>query len=211
MTVPHHPSPAAAKVELRRRLRSARAARPADLQELAARQLAGWALAEFAGGVVAGYASYGSEPGTTSLRAALRATGTTVLLPVIRGEVLAWVVDDGADHPRRGERNMPEPAGDIVGVGGAGLLALNCQVVLLPALAVTATGIRLGQGGGFYDRLLADLPRHPPGPLRVAVVHQDEFLLPGEIPYEPHDQLGGVDMVLTPQGVHLVTASSAGD
>jgi 5-formyltetrahydrofolate cyclo-ligase len=106
---------------------------------------------------------------------------------------------------------MPEPDGEVVGVGAAGLLALACRVVLLPGLAVSTAGIRLGQGGGFYDRLLADLPRHPAGPLRVAVVHEDEFLQPGELASEPHDLLGAVDQVLTPERVHLVAAPSTGD
>lgn len=70
-------------------------------------------------------------------------------------------------------------------------------VVLVPALAADRTGMRLGHGAGYYDRALADLPRWPLGPLRVAVVHPDEVLAE-PLPREPHDAL--VDAVLTADG-----------
>ncbi len=70
--------------------------------------------------------------------------------------------------------------------------------MLVPALAAGRDGVRLGQGGGFYDRALADLPPHPEGPLVVAVVHDDELLAAGEVPSAPHDRR--VDAVLTPSG-----------
>ena len=61
--------------------------------------------------------------------------------------------------------------------------------MLAPALAVDATGHRLGQGGGSYDRALArtDAPV-------LAVVFDDELI--AEVPTEPHDRL--VSGVLTP-------------
>lgn len=66
-------------------------------------------------------------------------------------------------------------------------------VVLLPALAVSMTGDRLGQGGGYYDTLLQDLsPASEGGPLRVAVVFENEILR--QVPTELHD--ASVDLVL---------------
>lgn len=50
-------------------------------------------------------------------------------------------------------------------------------VILVPALAATADGRRLGQAGGYYDRFLGDQPRPDAGgPLRVALVGPSELL-----------------------------------
>ena len=69
-------------------------------------------------------------------------------------------------------------------------------MVLLPATAAGADGRRLGQGGGFYDRALASVPPHRlGGPLRVALVHDDELLPAGAVPAGPYDQT--VDVVAT--------------
>jgi 5-formyltetrahydrofolate cyclo-ligase len=189
----------AAKATLRAGVRASRSRRPLTEREAAAAALAQRAADRFASaGVVAAYASYGSEPGTSALRERLRTAGVQVLLPVVRGPDLHWVVDDGAVLVRGGERGMPEPTGPSVGCAGAGLVASRCTVVLLPALCVGLDGVRLGQGGGYYDRLLADLPRHPDGPLRVAVVYDDEVLPAGAVPAAAHDLAARVDRILTP-------------
>lgn len=56
------------------------------------------------------------------------------------------------------------------------------DVVLVPGLAFTMQGGRLGYGGGFYDRLL---PQLRPDCLRVGIT-QTRLVLP-ELPLEPHD------------------------
>ena len=55
-------------------------------------------------------------------------------------------------------------------------------VVLVPALAVDRTGVRLGRGAGFYDR---SLPLADPAARLVAVVRDDEVV--DKLPAEPHD------------------------
>jgi 5-formyltetrahydrofolate cyclo-ligase len=85
-------------------------------------------------------------------------------------------------------------------------------MVLVPALAVDRSGARLGQGGGYYDRMLAELAslaqaarhlgsgtaaRASAEQVRiVAVVHDEELLPAGAVPREGHDQL--MMAVLTP-------------
>nr|WP_034354928.1 5-formyltetrahydrofolate cyclo-ligase [Deinococcus phoenicis] len=54
------------------------------------------------------------------------------------------------------------------------------DAVLLPALAFDRRGVRLGYGGGFYDRLLPDFAG-----LTVGVVW--DALVVDELPCEPHD------------------------
>ena len=56
----------------------------------------------------------------------------------------------------------------------------TADVVLVPALAVDRRGVRLGRGGGSYDRALLRA-----GGLVVALLHEGE--LRDEVPSEDHD------------------------
>lgn len=57
------------------------------------------------------------------------------------------------------------------------------ELILVPGLAFTRDGRRLGRGGGYYDRLLARLPAGTP---KFGVCF-DAQLVP-DLPSEPHDQ-----------------------
>jgi 5-formyltetrahydrofolate cyclo-ligase len=57
-------------------------------------------------------------------------------------------------------------------------------VWIVPGLAFTKDGRRLGYGGGWYDRLLASARKDA---LRIGVAH--EFQVLGDLPNEPHDIL----------------------
>lgn len=82
------------------------------------------------------------------------------------------------DDLRRGQMNVWEPADHCPHVAIASL-----DIVLVPGLAFTRDGARLGRGGGFYDRLLAhpDCRAH-----RIGIAH--DLQLVDSIPLEPHDQ-----------------------
>ncbi len=56
------------------------------------------------------------------------------------------------------------------------------SVVLVPAVAVSQAGARLGRGGGFYDDFLQKLPNNI---LTISVM--PDFAVLDEIPSEPHD------------------------
>lgn len=64
------------------------------------------------------------------------------------------------------------------------------DVIVCPGLAFTAAGHRLGQGGGYYDRLLPDYP----GARTLGVAFPPQIL--PELPREDHDVV--LDAVLTP-------------
>lgn len=69
----------------------------------------------------------------------------------------------------------------------------QADIILVPALAIDEDGVRLGQGGGWYDRALLIAPQGTP---IVGVVFDEELLPGGTLPMEPHDHL--LDAVITP-------------
>jgi 5-formyltetrahydrofolate cyclo-ligase len=199
----------ALKSELRRRIRSARAARGRsdDPQLLldAARH-AGLLDPEGRPGhvgavTIAAYVASPGEPDPAAIREAVRAAGGRVLLPIPRsGRRLEWALDEGR-YAMDATLPVQVPSGPVVGEGAACLVAHRVSLVLAPALAVDRTGARLGQGGGFYDTVLAELARAvEQDPIRVAaVVHDDEVLAGGQIPRDAHDV--AVAEALTTSGV----------
>ncbi len=71
------------------------------------------------------------------------------------------------------------------------------DLILVPGVAFTRSGERLGRGGGFYDRLLASLPAHV---CKIGVCF-DAQVQP-ELPVETHDQR--VDFLATESGLLAV-------
>ena len=69
----------------------------------------------------------------------------------------------------------------------------EADLIVIPALAASADGTRLGQGGGWYDRALV---HRCPGTPVVVAIFDDEVLEAGVIPAEPHDV--PVDEIVTP-------------
>lgn len=90
-----------------------------------------------------------------------------------------------------------EPVGPRQAFAALGPVA----ALLLPALAADTSGVRLGQGGGYYDRFLASLRTTKngglPGVPAAAVVYDHEVLEPHQLPHDALDQ--PVDYLLTPE------------
>ncbi len=197
-----------AKVALRDLVRRARAQRPAVEQARRAKLLAEVALgtepvraACARGRWVTAYAAMPGEPGTGPLLDHLIAAGAQVALPIVRsGGVLAWGRYAGPASLTPGPRGIPEPAANLAEDADA-LAALDPALLLIPATAVGVDGSRLGQGGGFYDRLLTGLRRHADGgPWRIALVHDDEVM--ATVPHEAHDER--MDAIVTPSRFIIV-------
>ncbi|MFF1378582.1 5-formyltetrahydrofolate cyclo-ligase [Streptomyces sp. NPDC058308] len=147
---------------------------------------------------VAAYVSVGSEPGTRALLDALHARGIRVLLPVLLADNdLDWSAYDGAGSlvrvQHQGKIELLEPSGTPLGPDAV----LAADAVLLPGLAVDARGMRLGRGGGSYDRVLARLERAGAHPVLVVLLYDSEVV--PYLPEEAHDQ--PVHAVVTPSGV----------
>lgn len=144
-------------------------------------------------GVVAAYVARPNEPGTVPLLERLAQRGTRVLLPVLgTGLQRDWAWFTTAEDLRvRAPGRPPEPGGPTL---GADALA-QADVVVAPALAVDTAGARLGQGGGWYDRVLVHC--RPEVPV-VAMVFDGEVYdaATRPVPQEPHDHR--VDVIATP-------------
>jgi 5-formyltetrahydrofolate cyclo-ligase len=147
---------------------------------------------------VAAYVSVGTEPGTPALLDALRARGARVLLPALLPDNdLDWGEYAGPDSLARvrhgGKMALLEPSGARLGPDAVAA----ADVVLLPGLAVDARGMRLGRGGGSYDRVLARLERAGARPRLVVLLYDTEVV--ARVPAEAHDK--PVHAVVTPSGV----------
>jgi 5-formyltetrahydrofolate cyclo-ligase len=186
------------KAELRSTLLAARRARSAAERDLAGARIGSALLAapEVArASVVAGYVGVGAEPPTLTLLASLRERGATVLLPVLEhDDDLDWAEFAGAGRLAGVGRGLLEPTGPRLGPDAI----LTAQVVLCPGLAAGRDGLRLGRGGGSYDRVLARLARSPFTQAWTCVLLFDGEMLDA-VPAENHDQ--PVDAAATPAGL----------
>jgi 5-formyltetrahydrofolate cyclo-ligase len=184
------------KADLRQRLRQARrehvAALPAATRGLLFRHPPAPLLALVPEGATIGL--YGATPWeapTAHYAALFFERGHRLVLPRFAGrdatmEFASWT----------------DPVGDSdLEVGPFGLLqpqaqaeTLVPQVLFVPLLGFTAGGARLGQGGGHYDRWLAQHPE------TIAIgMAWDNQLLPA-LPVEPHDR--PLAAVVTPTRVY---------
>lgn len=147
---------------------------------------------------VAAYVSVGTEPGTRTLLDALHARGVRVMLPVLLPDNdLDWGTYAGegslVEVRHGGRMALLEPVGEHLGADAV----TGADAVLLPGLAVDDRGLRMGRGGGSYDRVLARLERAGADPALVVLLYDSEVV--PQVPAEPHDR--PVHAVVTPTGV----------
>ncbi len=172
------------KTQLRTALLAARRAVPDAVRATEARALCDQLPAVVGPDeIVCAYVPTGAEPGTLAMVDRLRELCARVLLPVTP------TGDDGQPLPLlwgeyvpgalvSGRFGLLEPAGPVLDSESVAL----ASAVLVPALAVDRRGVRLGRGGGYYDR---SLPLCRPGTRLIAVVRDDEIV--EELPSEAHD------------------------
>ena len=129
---------------------------------------------------VAAYVSVGREPGSGVLLDALATAGKRVILPLLLPDNdLDWATYAGAETLVPARRGLLEPATAPLGLDAVA----TADVVVVPGLAVDRTGLRLGRGGGSYDRVLG---RIPVGTFTCVLLNDDEIL--EAVPAAPHDR-----------------------
>ena len=200
------------KDAVRRRMRARRKALTPEERELAAKAVCAKlrgddAIAKAAdplegGGAIAVYLASPDEIDLSELILEMLKLKATVVAPRWNGETyeLAKVKGLSDADLRRGPMNILEPAeADIVKPS-------DVEVWIVPGLAFTKDGQRLGYGGGWYDRLLSSASKWAS---KVGVAY--EFQIVESLPYEPHDiKMDGVvttalsdrhlDFTETPEG-----------
>ena len=172
---------------------------PADVPPAAGRALAARAFSAMAeivpsSATVAAYLSAGREPDTAPLLTGLHERGYDVVVPVCEPDrMLSWCRwTPGVPLVPGLFPSVPEPAGPRLQVEELP----DLKLLLVPALAVDRDGVRLGKGGGYYDRFLAGLRSAGNSIPAVAVVYDSEFAPAGSWTSDSLDE--PVTGVLTP-------------
>jgi 5-formyltetrahydrofolate cyclo-ligase len=134
------------------------------------------ALPEYrAASTVMAFKGFKSEPDTDGLFARVAADGKRLLLPRI---------DDGRISVCDGDGPMTTSRIGVAEPQGPALRLDVVEFVIVPGLAFTPEGDRLGYGAGFYDRFLKELALG--GQVPNAGVCFDEQIVP-DLPVEAHD------------------------
>jgi 5,10-methenyltetrahydrofolate synthetase len=148
----------AAKRELRAQMIAARDGLDPEYRKTAARIIADrlQALPSYtAARVVLVTLPFDSEWDTRPMAQAALAAGKTLVVPRVNNATRMLelhTVGDIAGHVTRGYRGIPEPLSTRPRIAAA-----EVDWVLVPGVAFSPDGIRLGYGGGYYDRLMATM------------------------------------------------------
>lgn len=136
------------------------------------------------------YVSFRSEVATLDLIKTLIGMGKTVAVPITRVREkrldIVRITDPAADL-RPGYCQIPEPNEELC---RSQLLAPEAiETILLPGSVFDQRGGRFGYGGGYYDRLLAQIP----AAARIGLAFDLQIV--EKAPLSAHDQL--LDLVVT--------------
>ena len=148
------PDTTSSKSALRSALRQQRRSLPRAAQRAAAEAVCQSVLALPAwsgAGRIALYLARDGEIDTSVLAAIARRENKQLFLPTLSDSGLAFAHWDTADTQTLNRYNIPEPP-----PGAARCPAAELDIVFLPLVGWDRRGGRLGMGGGYYDRTLAD-------------------------------------------------------
>lgn len=146
--------------------------------------------------VIALFGGLKNEPDLLSqLLPAFTAQGACSCLFQIESSELQPRQVTSLDDLQRGPMNVWEPKPHCPRIAIAAL-----DIILVPGLAFTRDGLRLGRGGGYYDRLLANPACRAK---RIAIAFDLQIV--DSIPVEPHDQR--VHQIITESGLIQASAS----
>jgi 5-formyltetrahydrofolate cyclo-ligase len=180
------------KAAFRREASARREAMPADARAAAAEAIAArpFPLPIAAGLIVSGFMSLKSEINPLPLLRRLAGQGARLALPVVagRGRPLIMREWNWGEPLSPGIWGIREPAPEAAEV--------EPDVLLVPLLAFDRAGYRLGYGGGYYDRTIAQLRARKPV---IAVGLAFAALEVSAVPATPRD--ARLDLVLTEREV----------
>jgi 5-formyltetrahydrofolate cyclo-ligase len=148
-------------------------------------------IASFGAGIYAAYIPIRSEISSLPLVDALRMAGVQTAMPItpVEGQPLSfskWMIGDPLDDGPYGTRQPPPTAQPVLP-----------NVILAPLLAFDAACWRLGYGGGFYDRTIANLAVHGHAISVIGLAYDGQKL--DKVPIGPYDMR--LNAVLSPSGL----------
>ena len=138
------------------------------------------------------FAAMPDEPDTAEILRRALADGKRLLLPRVRSKTeMDWVEIPALRLLRPGAFGIQEPPADLPAADPAGYAA---ALALVPCLTASRDGVRLGRGGGYYDRFLA----HYKG---AGLLLCPEALLLDELPCDDWDARFAPENILTEKGI----------
>ena len=142
--------------------------------------------------IVAGFWPLDGEPDLRPIFAQLHAMGYIVTLPVVvkKQAPLEFHVWQPQDPLSRGAFGVLEPMRGEV---------LQPAVLLVPTLGFTDHGARIGYGGGYYDRTLAQISETGQAFVTIGVAW-DQARIEEETGHRPEEHDYPLDAILTPSG-----------
>lgn len=135
------------------------------------------------------YVSFGTEIKTHDLIKKMLSDGKNVVVPICEPATHTMILSQLRDFDedlQAGHWGILEVKEDKIDRVSPETL----DIVVMPGMAFTVKGERMGFGGGYYDRFLDTLPEKTQ---TVALIRED--FIYDDIPTEPHDK--SVDYVIT--------------
>lgn len=126
------------------------------------------------------FASFRSEVDTFGMIRRSLEEGKRVVLPRVEGQNLGLYEIKSLDELVAGYMNIPEPS---VLTDDRKITINDIEAVIIPGAAFDESGNRIRYGGGFYDRLLAQLQKSAPV---IAPTYEEQVI--ESVPAESHDK-----------------------
>ena len=104
---------------------------------------------------VYGYLPYNQEVRTVPILQQALNDGKRVAVPKIYGDTMRFLYLTDLSQVEKNAMGIPEPIDDEP------VAEDETALVLMPGVAFTKAGDRMGYGGGYYDRFLSAEPNHP--------------------------------------------------
>ena len=138
------------------------------------------------------YVSFRSEVDTISHLDEILDLGKKLIVPLVDSKLKTLTLYEirSASELEPGYMGIHEPK-----AGAARIVNINdIDLAVIPGTGFDPKGNRLGYGGGYYDRLLADTEKHIP---TIALSFEEQIT--DEIPAEPHDIK--MDIIITAERI----------
>lgn len=132
------------------------------------------------------YASSSAEVDTRRFISEMLASGKNIAVPKCVGKDMRFISINSLETLVRSSFGVDEPT------DGEEITDFTGTVCIVPALRFDRNGYRLGWGGGFYDRFLANYDG-----ISVGICYEECC---GDVPKDEYDI--AVDMVITENGVY---------